>query len=145
MGQHPTFGKVVKGVQYTDRPGAYALLYNSKGELGIIQTSFGYFLPGGGLDPGETEEQGLARELFEEIAYRVINSKFLFRADQFHWSEFYQTHFRKIGNFYHVEAHAPPRDTFQPGHALLWRPPAVTAGILSQEFQRWAISESLKP
>jgi 8-oxo-dGTP diphosphatase len=145
MTSPPVFGKPLSGITYVDRRGAYALLYNPGGELGLIETSFGFFLPGGGMDPTETEEQALKREVFEEIGYRVTTLRFFTEAHQYHWSEFYQTHFKKMGLFYFVEATPPARETLQAGHKLWWFNPRIAATKLSQEFQRWAVGESLKP
>jgi 8-oxo-dGTP diphosphatase len=143
--KHPVFGKADPSINYVERPGAYALLYNPAGELAIIQTSFGLFLPGGGLDPTETEEQALKREVHEEIGYRVTTLRYFTEASQFHWSEFYQKYFKKIGTFFLVEATPPARQTLQAEHTLLWKNPLVASKSLSQEFQRWAVKQSLKP
>lgn len=140
----PEFGTILADVTYVERPGAYGLLFNDLGQLAIIHTSFGQFLPGGGLDPGETELEGLRRELKEEIGFTLTRANFLMKVAQYHWSEFYQKHFKKIGAFYHIEAMAPTTPEFQDGHTLLWKDPAEGAQILNQEFQRYAVLETLR-
>ncbi|MBB2945472.1 ADP-ribose pyrophosphatase YjhB (NUDIX family) [Actinoplanes lutulentus] len=58
------------------RFGAYALASDPDGRILLTRISDGYpggglwHLPGGGTDLGETPEQGLARELFEETSQR---------------------------------------------------------------------------
>ncbi len=136
-----TFGQILNGIQYTDRPGAYAFIMNNKREIALVKTSFGLFLPGGGLDPGEDELTALARELREEIGYELTKAVFLFRAAQYHWSEFYKSHFKKIGAFFEVEAVPPKTETLAPGHGLVWVPVERAAAELSQEFQRWATEQ----
>lgn len=140
-----TFGKILPGVNYVERPGAYAFIENSRREIAVVKTNFGLFLPGGGLDPGEDELQCLSRELREEIGYEVINAIYLIRAAQYHWSEFYKSHFKKIGAFFEVEARAPAKNMCAPDHELIWLPRERAAAELSQEFQRWAMEEYWKP
>lgn len=139
-----SFGQILPGINYVERPGAYAFIMNERREIAVVKTSFGMFLPGGGLDPGEDELTGLARELQEEIGYTIVNAIFLMRASQYHWSEFYRSHFKKIGAFYEVEAEAPDQETCAPGHVLEWVPLERAALELSQEFQRWAAAEFAK-
>lgn len=53
------------------RKGANALLFNNEGEVFIVQkTSYNdneWDLPGGGLEDNETAEEGVLRELLEEL------------------------------------------------------------------------------
>ncbi len=139
-----TFGTILPGITYVERPGAYAFIKNDRQEIAVVKTNFGSFLPGGGLDPGEDELTGLDRELREEIGYEIINSIYLMRAAQYHWSEFYKSHFKKIGAFFEVEAKAPQTNMCAPDHDLIWVPLKRAGAELSQEFQRWAASEYLK-
>ena len=132
------FGEPLPGVTYTDRPGAYGLLHNLQGELAVVQTTMGLFLPGGGLESGEDELGGLTREILEEIGHSVLQADYLGKAIQFHWSEFYHCHFRKRGSFYRVttQARSP---TMAPDHTLLWLDKNLAANQLTQAFQRWAV------
>jgi 8-oxo-dGTP diphosphatase len=136
------FGQRLAGINYVDRPGAYALITNSRRELAVVETANGRFLPGGGLESGETEEIGLGRELLEEIGFVVHSAKFLFHASQYHWSDYYQQHFKKIGGFYLVSAGPSAGHSLQAGHALLWLSLADAETRLSQEFQRWAVQQA---
>lgn len=135
----PVFGQIDHSIAYVDRPGAYGFLKNGEGDLAIIQTTFGFFLPGGGQDGSESLESTLRRELLEEIGYRLLSSRIVSRAIQYHWSKFYGQHFRKMGTFFEIEA-APldPHPGYQNEHSLLWWPIDYAKVKLSQEFQRWA-------
>ncbi|MBX3021675.1 MAG: NUDIX domain-containing protein [Bdellovibrionales bacterium] len=137
------FGNRVAGITYVERPGSYAFLFNSDKNLAVISTGFGLFLPGGGNEPGEDALTALKREIFEEIAYTVTSAHVLGQAAQFHWSSFYQQHFRKVGTFFLAEATAPATPRLQKDHTLQWLTQPEAARLLTQEFQRWATSEFL--
>jgi 8-oxo-dGTP diphosphatase len=132
------FGEKKPGVRYEDRPASYGFLLAPDKRLALIRTPMGLFLPGGGLEAQETFEQTLAREFMEEIGYQVSAAVELGQAVQYHWSEFYQTHFRKEGHFFAVQAQPVPGKTWQKDHELIWRPHSAAVKELTQEFQRWA-------
>ena len=136
-----TFGLQHPGLTYVDRPGAYGFLRNVEGLLGLVRTTTGLFLPGGGVEPGEAVEAALSREFFEEIGYRVECAHILGQAAQYHCSKFYGQNFHKVGTFYSVEAEpiegAVPADE----HTLEWWTIEAAGQALTQEYQRWATAE----
>lgn len=137
----PCFGVCKPGVNYVERPGAYAFIVNTLGELAVVQTSYGYYLPGGGLDPGEDELTGLKREIDEEIGYELLTADLVTRASQYHWSDHYGEHFKKVGAFFECTARAPATPRFQFEHDLVWWPAPKAERQLNQEFQRWAVGQ----
>jgi 8-oxo-dGTP diphosphatase len=136
------FGEALPGVAYKERPGGYAFLKNKRGDFAVVRTPAGYFLPGGGADAGETPEQALRRELLEEIGYALVRAQLVCQANQYHWSQFYQEHFKKIGYFFEVEAKAPKTPRLQDEHELLWLARSEALEALTQEFQRWALARA---
>ena len=67
----PIFGAKLPGVEYRLRPGAYALVYDERGRIAIVNEEGDWYLPGGGLEEGETAEQALVREVREECGCGV--------------------------------------------------------------------------
>jgi len=69
---------------YINASGAYvAFILNKKGELLVArrdrEPAKGTLdIPGGFADPGETAENGVAREVLEETGLRVTSTKYLF-------------------------------------------------------------------
>jgi hypothetical protein len=53
------FGNKLDGIDYIVRPGAYAVIEGNDKRIALIETGNGYFLPGGGIDAGETEGEQL--------------------------------------------------------------------------------------
>ena len=66
---HKIFG-IKEDKIYLDRKGAY--LVPIRGEkVGVVETTKGYFLLGGGIDGDETDNQCIIRECIEEAGYQV--------------------------------------------------------------------------
>ena len=62
------FGSKLPGAAYRLRPGAYALVFDAQGRVALVHEEGEWYLPGGGIEPGETTEQALEREVHEECA-----------------------------------------------------------------------------
>ena len=59
----PAFGTRDPSRNYTVREGAYAIITNEHARIAIVRTATGLWLPGGGLEPKESHEAALRREL----------------------------------------------------------------------------------
>lgn len=61
------------GVRYEDRPTGKAIVFDEEGKIALVGTKVNsyYLLPGGGIDPGESVEDGIVRECLEEIGCDV--------------------------------------------------------------------------
>ena len=79
----PVFGTKLDGVAYVVRPSAYALLPNEAGDLAVMRTPKGHFLPGGGVEPGESVAAAVAREAREEAGLLVEPTRTVGEAVEF--------------------------------------------------------------
>lgn len=139
----PEYGSPINGVTYSERPSAYALILNSNKELAMLKTQRGYYLPGGGIEAGETPVEALEREVIEETGYLLSIHRSLGRANQFIYSRSRAAHWKKIGHFYMatlVKKISTPIETDQ---ELIFMPINNAVEFLTQEFQAASVNKFL--
>ncbi len=135
-GTHRVFG-TRSFDSYTDRAGAYLLPVWGK-TIGVVRIPKGLFLIGGGIEPGETEEDCVRRECAEETGWSVRIDSFLCSAETF-------TVHSKLGPFHPIQSYylgaltAPDKERVEMDHVLLWMRPEELAGRMFSRMQGWAV------
>lgn len=139
----PVFGQPEPGANYKDRPGAYAFIRSPEDPnlVAVMRTIYGVFLPGGGIEPGESILTGLHRELREELSCAIVSANQFAEATQFLYSKHYRQHFKKIAYFFAVTIDPDEPVQIEKEHELVWLPIAKAKEELYAEYQRWAASE----
>ena len=134
---HYVFGERDRDTDYYDRPGAYLLALRD-GKLAVVQTKRGYFLPGGGLEDGESDADCILREMLEETGRAAEVGAFLCSA------EHYTTHDTK-GPFHPIQRYytgtvgdriAPPQE---PDISFHWLPLEEIRGNFYSVMQNRAL------
>lgn len=138
----PIFGDRQPGQYYQPRPGSYAVIRNNRGEVGIIETLNGFYLPGGGADVKETPEQTLHRELWEECAANIEVGKLLGIAIELVFARG-EGFFEKICTFFEATTIDTINAFTECDHRLVWLPPQQAIEVLRHESQRWAVGLSI--
>src|SRR6185436_12908353 len=93
------FGERVDGESYVVRPSAYALIEDDEGRFAVVAAPMGWFLPGGGIEAGETPEQAIAREALEECGLVVDPGPRIAEAIQLVYSAREDVYFEKPSLF----------------------------------------------
>lgn len=120
---------------YRRRPGAYAIISGHKGLLLTYQSgpSAGFQLPGGGIDPGETPQQALHREVMEETGYRISQLRFLRCYQRFAYMPEYDLYAQKICHIYIAWAGLRHDEPTEADHMAVWVAPEQAADLLESE------------
>jgi 8-oxo-dGTP diphosphatase len=135
----PEFGNKLEGVDYIDRPGVYAVIENKDKQIAVIETGSGYFLPGGGIDPGEMEVDALRRELMEEVGYLLSELVEIGAAIEYITAAREEKYYRIESRFYKVQLDAKIGEGIEKDHHLIWLSPEEARGRLTRQSQAWAI------
>jgi 8-oxo-dGTP diphosphatase len=142
--QHaPVFGHPPEGTQAKVRPSAYAIIHNDRGEVAVVRTSEGVYLPGGGMDPGETPHETVIRETLEECGLAIHIGSWMKTAVQFAWSEAEQTYFEKRCTFVDAVILGPDISRLEPDHEVLWLDVNRACEMLTHESHGWAVRSGI--
>jgi 8-oxo-dGTP diphosphatase len=135
----PEFGTRLAGIDYIERPGVYAVIENNHKQVAIIRTRTGHFLPGGGIEPGETEMEALQRELMEETGCQVSVSAEIGEAVEYIAAQAEGKYYRIYGKFYKVQIDSHIREGLEEDHQLVWLCQEDAFNLLVRRSQAWAI------
>ena len=138
----PVFGQRTLGTAYVRRPSVYALIRDSSGRVAMVRTAEGVFLPGGGVESGETPVQALHREVAEECGLHIQVLGRLPDAVQLVYSRAEQIHFEKVCMFFAAEIEGQLPAPAHPGHELLWVGSEEASDLATHESHRWALTEA---
>jgi len=144
----PQFGVPEAGRDYPDRPAAFVILEH-EGRIALVQVAFARGgtrtdLPGGGLDPGETEQDAAIRECGEEAGLRVGSLEPLVRADHYFVNEKGQSHNTRGVFFAARLLGADPALKIEDDHTLVWVEPVEALRRLDRDSHAWAMAAWLR-
>jgi 8-oxo-dGTP diphosphatase len=138
----PIFGQPRPDEIYVERPGAYALIADEDGRVAVVRNEHGrYFLPGGGIEPGESLELALRREVLEECGRHVDEVQWLCAADEYVQTDDVTRCYLKRGAFFAATLHAEPIVPSEEGTELLWLIPAEAVRRLRHPSQSWVVRQ----
>lgn len=135
---HKIFGNK-ENVNYIDREGAYLIPVHDN-QIGVIQTSKGYFLLGGGLENGESHNACIERECFEEAGYVVCIKEKVCSAETYGHHPILG-YFHPIQTYYVGEILNKVPTPIEADHKFLWVDYDAIKGRMFVEMQNWAIEK----
>ena len=139
-----TFGKTETDKSVAKREAAYGILFNANDEIAVVQTSRGYFLPGGGIEADEDHTACLVREFQEEIGFVVEVKVYLSSGTLIGYAPGKSKWLEMVGHNYLVTDTGVRTSIVEMDHALVWMPLKDARTKLRLTHQAWAIEVLLK-
>jgi 8-oxo-dGTP diphosphatase len=140
----PVFGSRPVDTPAVVRPSAYGVVVDAVENVAVVRTPQGLFLPGGGIEPGETPHDAVVREVLEECGLDVRVGSWTVRAVDFVYSPTERTHFEKRSTFVDAHASGPRIAPRERDHELEWIPPRSAVASLAHPSHRWAVEQWLE-
>jgi 8-oxo-dGTP diphosphatase len=138
------FGTPEPGVKYRDRPAVFAVV-ERRGQLALICVTREnlppiYDLPGGAIEPGESDARALIREVIEETGLIVHPGEALGRADQYMVKADGEPVNNRCLLMTAVSDGFDPSQKVEEDHKLVWFDPDEALRIIRLDSQAWAIA-----
>lgn len=142
MHEAPIFGTRVAGAVYQYRPSAYAVVMNEQRQVAVARTPVASYLPGGGMERGETPEQTIVREGQEECGFVLRPMVLIGRAMEVCYSIEEKIYFEKDSFFLQAEIAGHAKKT-ELDHELLWLFPQQAISVLTHASHAWAVQKAI--
>lgn len=129
--------------EYLPRPAAHAILFDGSSRLLAVKYRGKYFLPGGGVNPGESFEDALHREMAEEVGWTIrIGSKVGVAGEYVDVHE-EGKHYNKIGHFFLGEIISATGFPIEADHEPKWLTIDEFAAGAAHQSHVWAVNVAL--
>lgn len=137
---HRVFGAPQPGLAYRIRPGAYGVAFDRQGNAAMVYCrEKGYFLLGGGIEPGESEEACLRREALEEAGLSVALGDKICIGEEYVPNDTEGRPLHPVGHVYLMELGERIAEPVEPDHSLVWLPVDQCREKMFLHFQAWAV------
>ena len=143
MADQPEFGQPVPGRTYRERPSAYGIVFGGEGRVLVVEEDDEYYLPGGGLDPGEDNDTGVRREFVEETGYTIEILGALGTARQYAIDKKSGQAWMKLCAFYAVRLVGESKGPGIASNRPEWVTVAEAMALLNDDAQRWGLRQAL--
>lgn len=126
------------GRHYRRRPGAYAILLRD----GLVLLTHQaeplpeWQLPGGGIDPGETAQRALHREVFEETGWHIGTPRRVGTYRRFTFMPEYDLWAEKVCHIFLARPTLCLGAPTEPGHEAAWATPRAALAMLATDGDR---------
>ena len=140
----PHFGSPQTGIEYIQRPSVYALIWDADQHIAVVKHRGAFFLPGGGIEPGETLLEALQRELLEETGYRATKATKCCQAVEYLQGISNSIYYCIHSTFFSVRLQTKISTSTEADHQLIWLKLESAIPRMQRACHRWAIT-SLKP
>jgi aminoglycoside 6'-N-acetyltransferase I len=141
--EEAVLGGPQRDVVYRHRVGAYVVCLDDGGNVAVIKTPKGLFLPGGGLEGGENYVECLQRELIEETGHELKTGKYVGRASNYGYAPSLGCHLHTLGVFYMGYLGPQIARPTEVNHELTWVPAMEAAASMFPKSHSWAIQKAM--
>lgn len=137
------FGKKIPDVEYVERPTVLAIIADKHSRFVFVQHHGKYFLPGGGVEAGESLEEALLREVREELGWEVEIGGELVRAGEYFRTPSGTRYVHNQNVFYEVRVVGSADSDIPPEHEPVWLTIDEVRGRTFHESHVWACRQSI--
>ncbi|MBM80275.1 MAG: hypothetical protein CMJ78_06730 [Planctomycetaceae bacterium] len=134
------FGEQSTNVNYRDRPAAYAVITNSANQVAVVEACFRdhrqLWLPGGGIEAGESPMETIESEIREELGREVSLQEELAQSIQFFYADDDQCWYKMHAHFYAADFAGPQLEASE--FELLWVAPIACGSRFFHQSHAWA-------